>query len=136
MRHRVKKIRFKGGKDATDMLVRKLAKNFLYRGKIQTTFKKAKVLKTVVEKLMQKTKNKTEANKNYLLRYLSDNQLIDLLFENVGPSLKDKVGGYVRVIKLGVRSTDGAAIAKLEWVYPVVIKPKVDADKIGIETKK
>lgn len=124
MRHRVKKIKFRQGKDATDMLMRKLAINFFSRGKLKTTLKKAKVLKSRVEKLVEKVKEKNQANKNYLLRFLGENKLIDLLFENVGPVLKDKTGGYVKVVKLGYRPSDGAPYARLEWAYPVVIEPK------------
>jgi len=124
MWHRVKKIKFRAGSDANQMLIKKLANNFFAKGKLTTTFKKAKVLKSVIEKLVEKTKEKTEANKNYLLHYIINKQILKLLFDNVGPVLKDKKGGYVRLIRLGARDSDGAEEARVEWVYPIVIDEK------------
>lgn len=107
------------------MLVRKLTKNFLINAKIETTLKKAKVLKSVVEKLVEKTKVETEANKNFLLSKLEDKKLVIRIFKEVGSNLKDKVGGYVRVIRLGARRSDGSEMARLEWAYPVIKSEEV-----------
>ena len=85
------------------MLVRKLIRNFITHGKLKTTLKKAKVLKSEIEKFVEKTKIKTEANKNFLLWTLNDKKLVKSAFEQIGATLKDKVGGYVRVVKLGLK---------------------------------
>jgi large subunit ribosomal protein L17 len=123
MRHGYKKIRFKAGKDAYQMLVRTLAINFLAHGKMETTHKRAKVIKTYIEKLVEKSKEKTEANKNCLLKaFGNDKKTIAFLFNQVGPVMKDKIGGYVRVVKLKQRLSDGSLVCRLEWVYPVVKK--------------
>jgi len=120
MRHRVKKIKFRLGRDANKMLVRKLAVNFISNAKIETTIKKAKVLKSIVEKLVEKAKVENEANKNYLLKMLDNKKLVSMMFEEVGQTLKDRVGGYIRIVRSGVRHSDGSAMARLEWVYPLV----------------
>ena len=104
----------------------KLIRNFITHGKLKTTLKKAKVLKSEIEKFVEKTKIKTEANKNFLLWTLNDKKLVKSAFEQIGATLKDKVGGYVRVVKLGFRLSDGSEIAQLEWVYPVLISEKSD----------
>jgi large subunit ribosomal protein L17 len=124
MRHGSKKMKFKDGYDANKMLMRKLATNFLRAGKITTTIAKAKVLKPLIERIVEKTKEKTETNKNILQKLLNDEKLVSDLFTNVGPVLKDKSGGYVRIIRLYQRSNDGALVARLEWAYPVLIKGK------------
>lgn len=127
MRHRIKKIKFRAGKDANKMLVKKLVLNFLERGKIITSLKKTKVLKSVIERLVEKAKEQSEANKNYLLHYVTDKKITKFLFETVGPTLKKTVGGYVRVVRLGARGSDSSEIARLEWAYPIVIEtPKRD----------
>ncbi len=143
MYHRVKKIKFRAGTDANKMLVKKLVFNFLTAGKIATTLKKVKVLKSVIEKLVEKAKEKNEANKNYILRYVTDKRIIQLLSETIGPTLKDKTGGYVKTVRLGVRSSDGSEIARLEWAYPIVLEEKkieqsrtVKAKEITIKDKK
>lgn len=122
MRHRVKKIKIKKGKDANKMLMVKLTKNFFTKGKIVTTVKKAKIIKPHIERLVEKSKIKTEANKNYLLRFIHDKKIIDYLFNTVGVALKHIKGGYVKIIKIGQRESDGSEMAKLEWAHPVTIK--------------
>lgn len=119
MRHRVKKIKIKKGKDANKMLMVKLLKNFFVQGKIITTVKKAKIIKSQIERLVEKSKFKTEANKNYLLRFIHDIKLVNLLFEKIGVTFKDVKGGCVRVVKIGQRQSDGAEMAKLEWTQPI-----------------
>ncbi len=139
MRHGYKKIRFKSGKDAYQMLLRTLTINFLTHGKMETTQKRAKVLKTYIEKLVEKAKEKTEANKNSLLKALGNNKkTIDFLFTQVGPVIKDKIGGYLRVVKLQQRLSDGSLVCRLEWVYPVVInsQKKEKVKKITDNIKK
>src|SRR3989344_7505307 len=98
MRHRVKKVKFKQGRDANKMLVRKLVRNFIANARIETTINKAKVLKSNLERLVEKAKKETEANKIYLLRILNDKKIVLRMFREVGHSLKDKVGGYVRIV--------------------------------------
>lgn len=122
MRHRSNKIKFKGGKDAIDMLVRKLVVNFLSKGKITTTLTKAKVLKSVLEKLIEKSKEKKESNKNYLLRFGLNKNLLKLMFDSIGPAIKKINGGYVKIKRLGFRLSDGAMEATVEWAYPIVIE--------------
>ena len=116
MRHSYQKIKFNYGRDAKKMLLRKLANNFFLHNKITTTFKRARVLKSWVEKLVDKSKERTEANKNFLLKYLFDQKIINFLFDQVGPVIKDKKGGYTRVLKLGARKADGAPMAIIELI--------------------
>ena len=120
MRHRVKKIKFKQGKDATKMMVVKLVVNFFKKGEIITTLKRAKIAKSYIEKLVEKSKIKNEANKNFLLRFIGDKKLINDLFDRIGVALKDIKGGYVRIVKIGKRESDGSEIARLEWAYHVI----------------
>ena len=124
MRHRSKKIKFNYGKDAKDMLVRQLASNFLTRGVLVTTYKKAKVTRSEVEHLVTKAKVKSEANKNVLLRRITKDSIVTLLFDIIAPVFKLVNGGYTRIIKLQQRKTDGAQIVRLEWASPVVLPTK------------
>ena len=122
MLHRTTKIRFGHGRDANKMLMRKLAHNFFMAGKITTTEAKIKSLKPFVEKLVEKAKKQSEANKNYLLRNLANEKVIKLLFNEIGPALKDQISGYVKTIRLSARPSDGSSMMKMEWAYPVVKK--------------
>ncbi len=124
MRHSVKKIKFAKGKNATVALIRKLSVNFLKKGKITTTLKKAKVLKPIIERLVEKAKKKTEANKNLLLKYLANWQLVESMFGHVGPAFTTRIGGYVRLVRLGVVGADGNERARMEWTNPIIMKEK------------
>jgi large subunit ribosomal protein L17 len=120
MYHRVKKIKFKGGYDATRMLIKKLSYNFLTKGKIETTLVRAKALKPKIESLVEKMKEENEKNKKFFINYFGKRNLTPLFFKVIGPIFKEVKGGYVRIIKLGKRDSDGADIAKVEWTKPVV----------------
>jgi len=120
MYHRVKKIKFKAGYDATRMLIKKLLYNFLIRGKIKTTFVRAKVLKSKIESLVEKMKEENEKNKRFFINYFGKRNLNPLFFKVIGSVFKEVKGGYVRIIKLGKRDSDGADIAQVEWTKPVV----------------
>lgn len=129
MRHGVKKIKFKLGVDAKQMMLRKLVYNFITRGKMTTTVVRGKILKSYLDKILVKTFEKTEANKNFLMKKLSDYKLVNTLFKTVGPVLKGKTGGFTRLIKLGTRESDAVEMGRLEWVYPVVLETTKPAKK-------
>lgn len=120
MRHGVKKIKFSNGVDANRAIVRKLAINFFLRGKLSTTLPKAKAIKPVLERLIEKMKVKTEANVNYLRKKLDNKEVIKMAYRDIGPVVAKINGGYVRIVKLGQRESDGAETARIEWVYPII----------------
>lgn len=125
MRHRVKKIKFSDGYDANRALVRKLAVNFFLKGKLTTTLAKAKTMKPVIEKLIEKMKVKTESNLNYLRQKLDNNEIIAIAYNDISPVIGKINGGYIRIIKLGKRDSDGAEMGKIEWVYPIIKQKKL-----------
>ncbi len=120
MRHRVKKIKFSDGVDANRALVRKLAINFFLQGKLTTTLSKAKAIKPVIERLIEKMKVKTEANVNYLKHILDSKEVLVVAYRDISPVIAKINGGYIRIIKLGQRESDGAEVGRIEWVYPVI----------------
>lgn len=122
MRHGVKKLKIRAGKDANDMLLRKMVSNFISNGKMVTTLTKAKVMQPFIDRLVEKSKTKTEANKNYLLRYFPVKKFMSIMVDQVGPALQDKHGGYTRIIRLNTRESDGVLMSRLEWAHPVVIE--------------
>lgn len=135
MRHQVKKIKFNYGRDANRMLMRKLAVNFLTSGYLKTTISKARALKTHLEKLVSKMKVRTEANRNYLLRYLGDEKVIENGFKVIGPALQKVSGGYVRIVKIDMRFSDGAVMSRVEWAHPVVLETEKSKVKKVATTK-
>ena len=120
MRHGVKKIKFANGVDANRALVRKLAVNFFLKGKLTTTLPKAKAIKPVIERLVEKMKIKSEANVNYLKQKLDSKEVLEIAYRDISPVISKINGGYVRIIKLGKRESDAAEVGRIEWVYPII----------------
>lgn len=139
MKHMTRKINFATGHDANKMLFRKMCYNFFLHGKIVTTRERAKTLKSLIDTLVSKTKEKTQGNKNYILRYIQDKKMISDLFDRVGPQAKSINGGYISFKRLHVRSNDGAHMAELTWAHGIVLqKPElpVPSEKNQTEPKK
>lgn len=129
MRHQSNKFKLRSGKDANDMLLRKLIVNFVAHGTMVTTEKKGKALSSYMGKLVEKAKSKTEANKNYLLQKVSSKKMINAFFNQIGPTFKDVKGGYIALKRLQQRYSDGATMVKLSWVKPVVIESPSTEEK-------
>ena len=84
--------------------------------RITTTVAKAKALKKYVEPLITRSKEDTTNNRRVVFSYLQNKFAIKELFGVVAPKVGDRPGGYTRVIKLGVRQGDAAAVAFIELV--------------------
>lgn len=144
----VKKNKIKKGKDSNKALMRKLVRNFIISGKLKTTHKRANALKSVIEKLVFKARDESEATLNAVHKVLGSGIYVDKLFKVIGPKFSSRTGGYVRVKKIGSRIGDGAEMSYIEWVEPVVadndkkeqVTPKQlplanDTDKVVSEKK-
>lgn len=127
MKHRVAKRKFGYGYDANRMLMRQLCRSFFLEQKVTTTKERTKAMQMIVEKLVSKAKSKTEANKNYILRFFGEVALVDRLFKTVGPAFEKINGGYTKVTLVKQRQSDGAMMAQITWAHPL--------QKKEIETK-
>ncbi len=131
MKHRVKKIKFKKGKDANKMLVKKLLLNFVKRGKIKTTIKRGKVLKAAIDKLMNLAK---ENKKNLILKYINNKKLTEFLMNKVVPVFSERKTGFTSIKKIGKRLSDGSEMVILSWIKPVIISNKNENEKKQTQT--
>jgi len=124
MRHGVRKFKFRRGKDANQMLIRKLAGNFFKNNKLETTEAKAKAIKSLIERFVQKAKKTSQANKNYLLKHLGDGELVAKLFRDIGPTQAGQKSGFLKITRLNQRASDSAMMARLSWVTPAIAEVK------------
>jgi len=121
MIHRTKKIKFHSGADSNKMILRKMLRNFFLNSHLETTEKRAKILRSSLDRLIGKSRVESEANKNYILRYITEQEIVRALFAQVGPAVKDIAGGYVRLIRKNQRQSDAAMMVRVEWAHPVII---------------
>ncbi len=97
--------------------------------RITTTKQKAMEVRRTAEKLITRSKDDTFNNRRYAAKYLWDNDIVKKLFTEIGPRMKDRNGGYTRVLKLGFREGDAADVAILELVDYDFEKQEKDAKK-------
>ncbi len=83
---------------------------------IKTTLPKAKELRRVVEPLITLAKVDSVANRRLAFARLRDRDSVSKLFNELGPRYLERPGGYLRILKCGVRSGDRAPMAYVELV--------------------
>jgi len=110
--------------------VRNLLSFLIVHGKIETTEARAKNLKKEVERLISRSKKLDLVTRRYILALLPDKAAAEKLFGEVVPQFKERIGGYVRVVKLPPRRGDNAPMARVEFVEE--IKPP---QKLKVEQK-
>ena len=117
MRHHNTNRKFGRSKTQRRALLNSLVFNLIVREKIKTTLPKAKELKPIIEKLITRAKKDNLAARRLMISKLGGpSQEVKKLFEIIAPKYKDINGGYTRVLKLGVRKSDGAPMAIIEFV--------------------
>ena len=97
-------------------MFRNLVTDLLRYEKVITTEAKAKEVRGLAEKVLTLGKGGSLHSRRQALAFVADKKVVDKLFTELGPKYADRPGGYTRLIKLGPRLGDGAAMAKLELV--------------------
>jgi large subunit ribosomal protein L17 len=115
MRKLKKGRKFSRKKDQRKALFKSLASALILKEKIKTTEAKAKELRSFIEKFINRAKNKDLATRRFLSKFFPA-KTVKKLVDEIGPRYKERKGGYTRIIKLGLRKTDGARMAIIELV--------------------
>ncbi len=97
-------------------LMRSLARSLVLHEKITTTEPKAKSLRPFVEKLITKGKLRTLAGTRDLISILGSESGTKKIVNTLAPRYADRKGGYLRIMKLPRRLSDGSAMAIIEFV--------------------
>lgn len=116
MRHHNGNRKLKREKNQRHALLRSLARELFLRGQITTTEAKAKEMRPFAEKLITVAKTDSLANRRLLMSKLSNNPIIPKLVNIVAKKYVDRNGGYIRVVKLPRRISDGSKMAVVELV--------------------
>ena len=116
MRHRVGGRKLQRTGSHRTAMFRNMAAALIKHEQILTTTPKAKELRPYVEKLITLAKKGGLSNRRLAHARLLDDVQLKKLFSVLAERYKDRNGGYIRVIKAGIRASDAAPIAYIELV--------------------
>ncbi|MCH5290147.1 MAG: 50S ribosomal protein L17 [Treponema sp.] len=104
--------------------------------RITTTKAKAKEVRKAAEKLITRGKVDTVHNRRIAAKFIADERILNKLFTELGPRMKDRKGGYTRILKMGFRQGDAADVVILELVDYKLPEPEEADAKAAKKTKK
>ncbi len=113
-------------------MFRNLAHALLKHEQITTTLPKAKELRPVAEKLITLGKHGGLAARRQAYAQLRDDTIVAKLFGPLAERYKDRQGGYLRVLKAGMRHGDAAAMAVIEFVDRDVAAKGLDSGPVQV----
>ncbi|MFH1459750.1 MAG: 50S ribosomal protein L17 [Candidatus Omnitrophota bacterium] len=114
MRHRKNIKRLSRQSAHRKAVLRNQVKSFIVKEKIKTTLMLAKESRRLAEKLITLGKRNTLAARRQAFDVLGDRNLVKLLFTEIAPRFINRAGGYTRIVHLGKRRGDNAALVVLE----------------------
>jgi len=95
-------------------MLRTCVTDLLRHETIRTTEAKAREVRRLAEKIITRGKRGTLHNRRMAAAFLTDDRVLRKLFDELGPRYETRPGGYTRMVKLGPRKGDAAAMAVLE----------------------
>jgi large subunit ribosomal protein L17 len=97
-------------------LLKNMSNALIEHKRIFTTLAKAKALRLHLEPIVTKAKTNTTHSRRVVFSYLQDKETVKELFSDIAAAIADRPGGYLRIIKMGFRKSDGADMAMIEFV--------------------
>lgn len=116
MRHNVMGRRLGRSKDQRKALFRNLTTELFRHNRIRTTEAKARSIQPIAEKLVTLARRGDLHARRLAAREVTDPAVVQKLFNEIGPSMAGRKGGYTRIYKLGPRQGDAASMALIELV--------------------
>jgi large subunit ribosomal protein L17 len=97
-------------------LHRSMVTSLFKQERIRTTKAKALEIRRTAEKMITRAKEDSVHNRRIVSSRLYDEGIVAKLFTDIAPRMRDRNGGYTRIIKLGMRKGDAAEVVILELV--------------------
>ena len=140
MRHRKKTIKLNRTSSHRRCLFANMLKSLITHGRIETTIPKAKALRSYADKMVTLAKKNTLATRRQAVgqmmirynpltdkqeravragdtsAYNDDRQVIEILFNQLGPRFASRQGGYTRIIRSDRRVGDNAQTCFIEYL--------------------
>ena len=102
--------------DQRKAMLRNLVTSFSKHGKIETTETRAKETRSRAEKMITLAKRGDLHARRQVLAFVTEEEVVKNLFDNIAPKYAERNGGYTRMYKVGPRRGDGAEVVILELV--------------------
>jgi len=133
MKHRVVGRRLDRTTEHRTAMMRNLVTSLFRHERIKTTTPKAKELKRFADKFITLAKSGTPHARRQAHRDVRDVEVLNKLFDTLGPRFKGRAGGYTRIVRVGRRAGDAAEMAMIELVDRV---PETKAEEPEAKKKK
>lgn len=119
------------------LMLANMATSLFQHGRIVTTLPKAKRLRPLAERLVTFAKRGDLHSRRRVLRVIRNKSVVHMLFTQIAEQMKQREGGYTRIVKMAPRRGDTAPQAIIELVVePVgpkkaVVKEAESATKVA-----
>lgn len=97
-------------------MLRNLVTALLEHGKIMTTNTRAKETQSIAEKMITLGKQGHLHARRQALSYITKEDVVKKLFDEIAPKYNERNGGYTRILKIAPRRGDAAEVVLLELV--------------------
>ncbi len=126
MRHLKSGRKFNRNSSHRKAMFRNMTASLVEHELIKTTLPKAKELRRVAEPLITLAKKDSVANRRLAYARIGDRDAVTKLFNELGPRYQERPGGYLRIMKCGLRAGDSAPMAFVELIDRPI--PDVDVE--------
>jgi len=97
-------------------MLRGMVTYLIENGSIETTLTRAKEVRSIAEKMITLGKKNTLATRRQALSYITKEDVVKKLFDEVAPAYANRNGGYTQIYKLGPRRGDAAEMALIKLI--------------------
>lgn len=110
-------------------MFRNMAASLFRHEIIRTTLPKAKELRRTAEPLITLAKTDSVAKRRLAFARLRDREAVTKLFNEIAPRYSARPGGYLRILKCGMRPGDSAPMAIVELMDRPEVEDVEDDDE-------
>lgn len=116
-------------------MLRGMVTLLLETGKVDTTLTRAKEVRALADKMITLGKKNTLASRRQALAFITKEDVVKKVFEQLAPENANRNGGYTAIYKLGPRRGDGAEMARIVLISEME-KKAAEAAKASKKSKK
>lgn len=102
--------------DHRTAMLRAMVTFLLENGRIETTVTRAKEVRSMTEKYITLAKDSSLHSKRQAMAFITKEEVVKKLYDEIAPKYEDKNGGYCRIVKTGPRRGDAAEMAIIELI--------------------